>query len=97
MSAVLTLVLLFVSSQMEPQPSPVATSQIDRIAEPFKPELESPTGAAPRKPVSKALAIADDEREPAHAANATHKEKQNAPQKEKQDDRSRPAWQHSFG
>lgn len=53
--------------------------------------------AAPRKPVAEALALADDEPEPAHAANATHKEKQNAPQKEKQDDRSRPVWQHSFG
>jgi len=52
---------------------------------------------APRKPAAEALAPADDEPEPAHAANATHKEKQNAPQKEKQDDRSRPVWQHSFG
>lgn len=68
MGFLLAATLILVSSQMEPHPPTIPTSQIDQLRKPFTPEQEPSryqiTGtnfAAPREAAKDALARADDE------------------------------------
>lgn len=82
MSFVLTAALIFVSSQMEPQPPPIATSQIVGLGKSYTPEREAspyPTSAtnfaAPHEVPTDALARADEgeSSKPARRAKAREK------------------------
>ena len=89
--AALTLALLFVSDRLEPQGPLFETSQTLGIAKPFRPEPEpSPyritatNFAAPHNPAAATPARAGNESKRPRGADLA--------QKQKQDDRGRPAW-----
>jgi hypothetical protein len=90
MSVVVSAALILVSSWMEPQPSPIATSQLEGLQPRYTPEPEpaypvtATNFAAPRK-ASEAMAQANEESKPARAAKNSQEEREN-------DKPSRPVW-----
>lgn len=91
MGFALTLALLLISSRIEPQGLPFATSQIAGLPVPPMPKAESPPArvtatnfAAPRRSAEEAFAHATAEPKRERAAEAARKP---APE-----DQGRPAW-----
>jgi hypothetical protein len=86
MGLVLTAALMLVSSQVELQPLPFISSQIDGLEKPSAPKPEPPSYritatnfAAPYKAPTEALAQANDEEskpEPAHTVKVTRSQQQ---------------------
>jgi hypothetical protein len=93
MSVLVSAALILVSSWMEPQPSPIATSQLEGLQPRYTPEPEpaypvtATNFAAPRK-ASDAMAQANEGSKPFRPAKAKRK------QDSDDDKRSRPARGH---
>jgi hypothetical protein len=90
MSVAVSAALILVSSWMEPQPNPIATSQIEGLQKRYtsEPEPSYPVTAtnfaAPHK-ASDAMAQATEESKPARAAKNSRKERED-------DKPNRPVW-----